>query len=206
MRRRPAVQQAFDEARFGATRILNVREPMVSGEEAVRRADGWLRAKQVERAGEVLVITGRGNGSVEQVPVVREAVRRLLTRLRRGGVVAEITEHTPGSFAVRLAPLRALFDAPARNRDVRDARHRTEGPSVDQSLTGLEAETRELLRRLALQELDALGLHVPDEGFVHAEMARKFSVLTRAIGGVPDERRLREALLRALAEYEDGDS
>ncbi|MFP5354388.1 MAG: hypothetical protein ACLGIK_04420, partial [Gemmatimonadota bacterium] len=67
MRRRPAVQQAFDEARFGATRILNVRDPLLSGVEAVRRADGWLRAKQVERAEEVLVITGRGAGSVGHV-------------------------------------------------------------------------------------------------------------------------------------------
>ena len=49
MRRTSAVQQAFDEARFGATRSLNVREPMLSAAEAARRAEGWLRAKQVEQ-------------------------------------------------------------------------------------------------------------------------------------------------------------
>jgi hypothetical protein len=90
MRRRAAVQQAFDEARFGATRMLNVREPMLTGAEAARRAEGWLRAKQVEHVEEVLVITGRGNGSPGQVGVVREEIRKLLGRLRRAGVVDRI--------------------------------------------------------------------------------------------------------------------
>ena len=61
MRRRPAVQRAFDEVRFGATRILNVRDALLTGTEAVRRVDGWLRAKQVEdasRAGDLVVVPG----------------------------------------------------------------------------------------------------------------------------------------------------
>lgn len=216
MRRRPSVQQAFDEARFGATRILNVREPMLSGAEAVRRADGWLRAKQVECAGEVLIVTGRGAGSVDQVPVVREAVRKLLSRLRRGGVVSEIREHTPGSFAVRLAPMRALFEAPPRNRDVQEERERdagrphaarrAESAEVREGLAGLEPATRDLLRQLAVVALQALGLNDPDDRFVRGEMARKFSVLTRAAtaSGAPlNEASLRDAIVRALDEYEN---
>lgn len=212
MRRRPSVQQAFDEARFGATRTLNVRDPMLSGAEAARRADGWLRAKQVECAGEVLIVTGRGAGSVDQVPVVREEVRKLLARLRRGGVVSEIQEHTPGSFAVRLAPMRALFEAAPRSRDGHDARRRSpadggrSGTAAHELLAGLAPETRDLLRRLAVQALHALGLANPDERFVREEMARKFSVLTRAAtaSGAPlSEELLRDAIARALDEYEN---
>lgn len=205
MRRRPAVQQAFDEARFGATRILNVRDPLLSGVEAARRADGWLRAKQVERAEEVLVITGRGAGSVGQVAVVREAVRKLLNRLRRQGVVAEIREHTPGSFAVTLAPLRAMFEAPLRTRDGHDGRphHRSQGDRA--TLSGLDADTLVLLRRLATHSLDSLGMPSPDDSFIAAEMARAFSLLARAAGGQLTEASLRTALHRALTEYEEGD-
>lgn len=205
MRRRPAVQQAFDEARFGATRILNVREPLLSGAEAVRRAEGWLRAKQVERAEEVLVITGRGAGSVGQVAVVREAVRTLLNRLRRQGVVTEIREHTAGSFAVTLAPLRALFEAPRRTRDG-DAGRRQSSPGSAAVLAGLAPDTLDLLRRLAAHSLDSLGMPAPDEGFLVAEMGRKFSLLARAAGGQLTEESLRAALTRALLEYEEGDA
>jgi hypothetical protein len=211
MRRRPSVQQAFDEARFGATRILNVRDPLLSGAEAARRADGWLRAKQVECAGEVLIVTGRGAGSVDQVPVVREEIRRLLARLRRSGVVAEIREHTPGSFAVQLAPMRALFEAPARSRDGHDTRRRTpaegsaEAVRAQESLAGLAPGTSDLLRRLATQSLQALGLAHPDERFVQREMARQFTVLTRAAaasGASLSEEWLRDAIVRAIDEYE----
>ncbi|HNV76210.1 MAG TPA: hypothetical protein PLX31_01025 [Gemmatimonadaceae bacterium] len=206
MRRRPAVQQAFDEARFGTTRILNVRDALLTGAEAVRRADGWLRAKQVEVADEVLVITGRGNGSVGQIAVVREEVRSLLNRLRRAGVVAEIREHTPGSFAVRLAPLRALFEAPPRTRDGHEGRQRHPTPPNPQSLAGLSAETLDALRQLAILSLHSLGIPAPEARFVQSEMEREFSLLARAIGGPLDEAALRAAVTRALHEYEEADS
>lgn len=205
MRRRPAVQQAFDEARFGATRILNVRDALPTGAEAVRRADGWLRAKQVERAEEVLVITGRGAGSVGQVAVVREEVRKLLNRLRRQGVVSEIREHTPGSFAVTLAPLRAMFEAPRRVRDSHQGRPGAGRYATPPVLPGLEPDTLALLRRLAMLSLDSLGMPAPDDGFITAEMARKFSLLARATGGQLSEEALRAALRRTLLDYEEGD-
>lgn len=212
MRRRPGVQQALDEARFGATRVLNVRDGLLSGAEAVRRADGWLRAKQVEGAGEVLVITGRGHGSVGQVPVVREHVRLLLSRLRRQGVVSAIGEHTAGSFAVRLAPLRALFEAPPRRRDAQRSRDDTPrgGDASTRSanavaLAGLAGDLQAQLRRLALHALDALGIANPDERFVEGEMQRTFSTLARAAGERLSEDWLRSAMASALREYEEGD-
>ena len=203
MRRRPAVQQAFDEARFGISRILNVREPMLSGMEAARRAEGWLRAKQVEQADEVLVITGRGNGSPGQVAVVREEVGKLLRRLRRAGVVAEIGEHTPGSFVVTLAPLRALFEAAPRTRDGHEGRQRHPRARNPGSLVGLEPATLLLLRRLAGLSLESLGIDAPDEGFIEGEMERKFALLTRAGGVALSEDALRVAIERALIEYEE---
>ncbi len=205
MRARPGLQQAFDEARFGATRTLNVREPMLSGAEASRRAEGWLRAKQVEHAGDVLVITGRGNGSPGQVGVVREEVRQLLGRLRRAGVVASVEEHTAGSFAVTLAPLRALFEAPARTRDGHEGRQRHPPPRNPGSLTGLSADTLLLLRRLATYSLHSLGLAAPDDGFVEAEMEREFALLSRACGGALSEATLRAAIEHALLEFEEQD-
>lgn len=205
MRRRPAVQRAFDEVRFGAARILNVRDALLTGAEAVRRVDGWLRAKQVEQADEVLIITGRGNQSVGQIAVVREEVRKLLGRLRRAGVVLEVGEHTPGSFAVKLAPLRAMFEAAPRTRDGHEGRQRRPPPPNPQVLAGVNEETLALLRRVAVLALDSLGMRDPDEPFVQAEMERKFSMLTRAIGGAPSEDALRAAVARTLAEYEDAD-
>ena len=55
------VRRAFDEARYGAERTLNLREALPTPEQAVARLDGWIRQRQVDRAGEVLVISGRGN-------------------------------------------------------------------------------------------------------------------------------------------------
>src|SRR5688572_21607642 len=95
-----ALQRAFDEVRFGPSRILSVRDSMPSAREAEYRVEQWLRTKQAERAGEVLVITGRGAGSVDNVPVVRGTVQKLLGALRRRGVVSQVEEHTAGSFVV----------------------------------------------------------------------------------------------------------
>ena len=65
------LHRALDEARFGAERTLNLRalRPTVKAAEA--RAESWLRERQVARAGEVLIITGRGAQSWDGVSVVR---------------------------------------------------------------------------------------------------------------------------------------
>ena len=191
--------RAFDEARFGPSRTLNLRDGP-TGEDAARRAEAWLRERQVTAPKEdVLVITGRGKGSTDGVPVIREAIVRLLPALRRQGVILDAREHTAGAFIVRLASLRELVDAPRRNR-----RRTPPPPPRDPSvLEGLDSDTRSALRRLAENALDAFGVSRKTPSFVGDEMVRQF---TRLVANVPDgpERAegLRKAIEAALAEYE----
>jgi hypothetical protein len=195
------LQQAFDEARFGPDRTLNLRTSLPTVAEATRRVELWLRERQMAKAGEVLVITGRGAGSEGGVSVVREAVQRLLTQLRKTGVVREMQEHTAGSFVVTLAPVTALFEAGRRTR-------RESGPIPvivePGALRGLEVETLVLLRQLADRALDTLGIQARPASMIEHEMLRQFAALG---GGVPEggdrEGRLRAAMRVALDEFDD---
>ena len=193
-----SVDRAFDEARFGRERTLNLRAHLPTGEQAAEWVERWLRERQVAKAGEVLVITGRGNSSEGGVPVVREAVARRLASLRRRNVVAAVVEHTPGAFVVRLAPLHALFEVPKRRREP--------GVRIRQdpaALAGLSAETLALLRRLALHSLDLLGVRRPGEKYVREEVLRQFAALSAALpDGGDREGALRQAIARTLDEYE----
>lgn len=204
MRRRASVQQAFDEVRFGPTRILNLRDGLPTGPDAVARAEAWLRGKQVELTGEVLVITGRGAGSLGGVPVIRTEVEKLLRRLQRTGVVARVREHTSGSVAVTLAPLRTLFEGATRKKDVdREMRAPPHVPAFD----ALEPATRTSLHQLANRAIEALGVRSPTEQMIRAEMERQFGLLTRTIPREEfSERAFAGALLRALDEYNDADA
>ncbi|MEP7346698.1 MAG: hypothetical protein ABI877_15610, partial [Gemmatimonadaceae bacterium] len=177
MRRRPSIQGAFDEARFGPTRTLNLRDGLPSGAAAVRRAEGWLRAKQIEAAGDVLIITGRGQGSLDGVPVIRTEVQNLLNRLGRSGVVAKISEHSPGSVVVTLAPLRALFEVATRKKDSGKTRTIRTAPAFN----ALEPATLEVLHRLAERAIESLGVRAPSEQVIVEEMERQFSLITRTI-------------------------
>jgi hypothetical protein len=195
-----SLQHAFDAARFGAARTLNLREGLPSGEEAVRRAEAWLRERQVTMPGEeVLVITGRGRGSTDGVPVIRDAVLRLFPVLRRHGVLVDAREHTGGAFIVRLATMRELVDAPRRNR------RRTPAPVPRDIgiLRGLDPETLAVLRLLAERALDAFGVSLKTPSFIGDEMVRQFTRLVASIADGPErDQRLRAAIDAALAEYE----
>jgi hypothetical protein len=195
-----SLQQAFDAARFGPSRTLNLRERLPTGDDAARRAEAWLRERQVTVPGEdVLIITGRGRGSMGGVPVIRDAMLRLFPILRRRGVILEAREHTAGAFIVRLASLRDLVDAPRRNRR-RTPPPRPRDPAI---LQGLDPETRIALQRLAECALDAFGVSRRTPSFVSDEMVRQF---TRLVGNIPDgadrDARLRAAIDAALEEYE----
>lgn len=193
--------QAFDEARFGASRTLDLRTSMPTAAEAVQRLEPWLRQKQVEKSGELLVITGRGNGSPGGVGVVREAVRKALTQLKRKRVVASVVEHTSGSYVVTLERTAALFEAGRRTRDHERA------PKVPRhEIPGLEFETVRLLRALSARALDALGAP-RTEPFMTDEFIRQFSVLSATIpADTPDrEARLREVIAAALDAYDDAE-
>ncbi len=171
-----ALHRAFDEARFGPARTLDLRASMPTGADAVRRAEPWLRERQMARAGDVLVITGRGKGSPGGVAVVRDAIRKLFGTLKRKGVVASFDEHTAGSFVVTLAPVRALFETVPRSRS-NDARVK---PADPRELRALDAPTRAQLRALAERSLEVLGAP-RTAGLVHDEMVRQFSILSSAV-------------------------
>jgi hypothetical protein len=198
------LRQAFDEARFGAGRTLNLREALPTAAEAVARAEAWLRQQQIQLSArdgdpEVLIITGRGNNSASGVSVVRSSIEGLLHRLKQRGVVMAHREHTPGSFVVTLAPVRALFDKPKRPNDAAPDPPAPDPPSLD----ALDRETRMLLRQLAERSLEQLGVRGDRDRFVEGEMVRQFNSLATSLaadGG--REALLQVAIRRALDEYE----
>jgi len=197
-RKAASLARAFDELRFGSDRVLDLHGLLPSGVQAVARTEAWLREKQAGGVKEVLVVTGRGNNSEGGVPVVREEVRRLLARLRRGGVVKDSAQHSEGAFAVTLAPLSALRDAPRRRRDPAPPRARD-----PEALMQLAPRTRDLLRKVSLRALEELGVRDP-EPFVEREMLDQLSCAIRSIPDCPDrEERLGAVLARLLAEYDD---
>ena len=188
------LRQAFDEVRFGAQRTLNLRESFPTVNEATRRADSWLRQQQVERANEVLIITGRGNQSHAGVSVVREAVIRLLHALKRKGVVNGHEEHTAGSFVVTLAPLSALSTSTKRT----NAREAEPPPRTPPSLDELDADTRILLRNLAERTLEGIGIK-DTATFLQGEMLKLFGAIAATVSDGPDrEKRFRAAVIAAL--------
>jgi len=185
----------LDELRFGPQRTLNLRDGSTVSE-AVGRTERWLREQQVRGAREVLVITGRGNQSIGGIAVIRPAVEKLLFSLRRRGVIASHREHNPGAFAVELAPLRALSEAPVRRRE------RTR-PPPSASIEGLGAESLRLLRDLAERSIDALGVRA-DEATIVDEMHRHLRLLAPGLTGSQREmeQQLERSLRAAIAEYD----
>jgi hypothetical protein len=194
-----SVERAFDELRFGPQRTLNLRDGLPTAEQAAQRAESWLRERQVAKAGEVLVITGRGSNSEGGVAAVRDALVKLFFSLRRRGVISGTQEHTAGSFVVTLAPVAALFAAPRRHR------HPMEQFAPDPtSLAGLGDETRALLRELAVRTLQSLGAQSAAKRFIQDEMRRQFAALSAAVPDGPErERRLRDAVRSAIAELDE---
>jgi hypothetical protein len=193
------IQKAFDEIRFGPSRTLNLRESLPTADEARARTDSWVRAKQVERAGELLIITGRGKGSEGGVAVLRKTILALFPSLRRRNVITKWEEHTAGSFVVTLAPMSAMFEAPKRRREP------AVSAPVPESISALSPETLQLLRDLAVASLMLLGVQ-DSERFIESEMTNKFSKLSAAISGAEDpEVELRAAIRHAIAELEDSE-
>ena len=191
------LKHAYDEARFGPERTLNLRASLPTAAEATRRASAWLRERQAGGGGEVLIITGRGNGSESGFSVVREGIAKTLRQLKRQGVVDRIEEHSPGSFVATLAPMRRLWEGARRT-----AAARSDIPGGE-TLNGLDAETAQLLRALAEQSLAALGV-AATESFLQREMATQFAALLRGVPAGDDrDRRLRDVIRRALDDDAD---
>jgi hypothetical protein len=171
---------------------LDLRRSLPTAAQAVTRAESWLREQQVQGATEVLIVTGRGRGSADGVPVVRPAIAGLLSRLSGHGVVTGVQEHTAGSFVVSLAPFR---------ESVRAAKRRAAPappPPPPAALRALPAALRDGLHELARRELDLLGLpHT--ESFMATEMERRFAALSALLpAGVDPEQALGAAIRAAL--------
>jgi len=194
-----SVWHAFDEAEFGPKNTLNLRESPPTAADARYRAEAWLRERQIARASEVLLITGRGNQSPGGISAVRAAIVGLLPSLRRRGVVAEWREHSPGSFVIKLGSIASLLEAPRRKHD------RTSSKSLPdpQALAGLDGSTLSLLRQLAVRSLETLGVREPEK-FIEAEMLSKFNSLASAVTAGPEgETRLREVISAALEQLDE---
>jgi len=190
-----ALWHALDEAAFGSERTLNLRELLPSAAEARARTETWLRARQVTKPEEVLIITGRGNQSSGGIGIIRKEILGMMPALRRRGIVESWREHSPGSLIVKLAPTSALFSAPKRRRGTERTETQVEAP-----LAGLEPGTVSMLKQLALRNLDALGVN-HDTEFVQQEMRRIFSMLTNALpAGARSEESLRKSISNALEE------
>ena len=188
------VLAALDEVRFGAANILNLRARFPTGADAEAQVEAWLRERQVARAAEVLVVTGRGLGSEGGVPVVRAAVARRCALLKRRGVVATVQEHTPGSLLITLAKVTAMLDAPQRSRHHDRVQRRDPA-----ALSGLSPETRTALRALAQRSLHDLGARGTAATGVDAEMMLLFARLSP---GATSEATLRGAIQAAMDELD----
>ncbi|MGH7694473.1 MAG: Smr/MutS family protein [Gemmatimonadaceae bacterium] len=196
-----ALYRAFDEAQFGDARTLNVRDGLPTGAEAAARTDAWLRLKQVEGVREVLVITGRGTHSVSALPVIKTHVARRIAALRRAGVVASVTEHTPGSYVVRLSPMSSMLAAAERvsprSNETRVA------DALPRSMASLTPATQRLLRDLAERTLASLGVRNTTSSMITDEMERQTTLLTRSMPRDADrDGWIRRAALRVLNDLE----
>jgi hypothetical protein len=196
----PSIDRAFDELRFGAARTLNLRDGLPSVLQAEARVDAWLRQQQATGGGEVLIITGRGLGSLDGVGRVREAVMLRCTQLKRLNVVAGVQEYGPGAVVVTVAPLRALVDSPR----LRTGR-RTPTPIADPAeLAALPDDLRAQLRDLAHLEIQRLGVIMPSEGMIADEMRTQFGALAPSVVASPDPiAALRDVTARLLAELRE---
>lgn len=194
------IERAFDELRFGPARTLNLRDGLPTMAQAEVRVESWLRLKQAEGGGEVLVITGRGLGSLDGVGRVREAVMRRCTQLKRVNVVMSMREHGPGAVVITVATLRALVSAPR----LRTGRKTPTLISDPGELAALPPELRALLRDLASIAIQRLGVLNPSEAMITDEMRSQFAALSPGIAGAPDPvvalQAVAERLLQELRE------
>lgn len=195
--------RAFDEIHFGPDRTLNLRDSFPTGADAKFRADAWLRQRHALSSDPVLIVTGRGKGSADGVPVVKTEVLALLHTLRRQGVVNSWHEHSQGAIVVDMATMTDMLTAPARHRDSKRARKQPASPPPDSpEFSGLEPETTKLLRRLAERTIDDLGVR-DAESLVESEMTSKLSALVRGLPETGDrESALRAVIVRAIEELD----
>jgi len=144
-----------------------------------------------------LIITGRGQGSVDKVAVLRPAIERMLARLTGHGVVASVQEHTAGSFVVTLE----RFAASIRRAASVPAPQAVPDPVVPRTLAALPADVVASLRTLAIHELGVLGVPATP-AFVASEMERQFSALSATLATAREPTAALRAAIRAALDAE----
>jgi hypothetical protein len=152
-RKTPPVDTASREAWGRVHPILDLHG--LTGDEASRRAEQWIRARQAEGVRTVVVVTGRGLHS-QGIPVVRNEVEHLLAGLKGTLVARWEPAHFGGSFRVELRrppkePPRLSTREPALVRDAPpDVRLRAAESLAELGIAStpalLEAEIRRILR------------------------------------------------------------
>jgi len=196
----PPIARAFDELRFGSARTLNLRDGLPTMAEAAVRVESWLRRVQAEGGGEVLIITGRGLGSLDGVGRVREAVQRRCTQLKRLNVVVAVSEYGPGAFVVTVATLRALVEPPR----LRTGRKTPTLLADPDELAALPVALRAVLREVAMLTVQRLGVRDPTEAMIADEMLTQFGALSPSAVSAPDpEAALQRAAERLLQELHE---
>ncbi len=197
--------RAFDEIEFGPDRTLNLRDSMPSAADARHRAEAWLRQRQSVSRDDVLIVTGRGKGSPDGVPIVKAEILALLHVLRRQGVVKSWREHSAGALVIEPNSMTELLSAARRHRDSkREKGNASSTVRPSSGFEGINPVTLGLLRQLAELSLQDLGIRDIGE-VIEAEMARQFSQLVR---GLPDsgdrESALQAVIIRAIEELNAG--
>jgi hypothetical protein len=138
----------------------------LTGSEASRRAEQWIRDRQAEGVRTVIVVTGRGLHS-RGIPVVRNEVEHLLAGLKGTLVVRWESAHFGGSFRIELRrpprePPRVSTREPALVRDAPpDVRLRAAEALAELGIAStpalLEAEIRRILREEGQDDADPAG-------------------------------------------------
>jgi DNA-nicking Smr family endonuclease len=159
--RDPMAQKRRPQQKSGVSRETWGRvHPMLdlhglTGDQAGRKAEQWMRDRQAEGVRTVILVTGRGLHS-QGIPVIRNEVQHLLERLKGILVVRWEDAHFGGGFRVELRrppvePPRVSTREPALVRDAPpDVRLRAAENLADLGIAStpalLEAEIRRILR------------------------------------------------------------
>ncbi|HEY0018742.1 MAG TPA: Smr/MutS family protein [Longimicrobium sp.] len=99
-KRKPPADQAASREAWGRVHpVLDLHG--LTGDEARRRAEQWLRDRQAERVRTVMIVTGRGLHS-QGIPVVRNEIEHLLALLKGTLVVRWESANFGGSFQIEL--------------------------------------------------------------------------------------------------------
>ncbi|HEU0012127.1 MAG TPA: Smr/MutS family protein [Longimicrobium sp.] len=125
----------------------------MTGTEAIRKTEQWLRDRQAEGARTVIVVTGRGLRS-PWLPVLRREIEHLLQGLKGTLVASFAAEDFGGSFRVELRRPPPAPPPPAEPALLREAdpalRRRAEEALYDLGIAPtpalVEAEIKRILR------------------------------------------------------------